>query len=100
MSTRQVIGVVLIVGGALVTVLNVYLSWIRVPLQRRIAPGRKARWVSGIPIVGSGALWLSAMLLPISDWRVPVALALSVFDTGGLHWFAGSLMWQRLRGSN
>jgi len=89
----------LLVAGVLVTMLNFYLSFIRVPLQRRVSPDQVTRWVSGIPFVGSGALWLSAIVLQTGDWRVPAALAVSIFDTGGLHWFVGSQVWHRFHGS-
>jgi len=100
MSLHHVVALALFVVGTLITLLNVYLSFIRVPMLRRVSPNQIPRWVSGIPFVGSGALWVSAMLFPSGDWGVPAALAVSLFDTGGVHWFAVSQAWRRLHGGN
>jgi len=64
MSLRHGVALALFVVGVLITVLNVYLSCIRVPLLRRLSPNNIRRWVSGIPFVGSGALWVSAKVFP------------------------------------
>jgi uncharacterized membrane protein YcfT len=99
-SLRHVFALVLFVAGGLITLLNVYLSFIRVPMLRRVSPNHIPRWVSGIPFVGSGALWISAMVFPSGDWGVPAALAVSLFDTGGVHWFVLAQAWHRLHGGS
>jgi hypothetical protein len=81
--------------GASISLLNFYLSWIRVPLLRGL--GRSPRWVSGFPIIGSLLLVISAVLL--RDWpRIAFsALALAALDTGGIHCFVGRQLWHALR---
>jgi hypothetical protein len=87
------VGVILFVLGALVTVTNVYVSFIRYPVHLAFGGTRETyRPVSGIPLVGSLFLWLSIPLLS-SVGLVWSAAALSVFDTGGLHWFVGTMWW-------
>ena len=86
--------------GALVTALNFYLSFLRYPLHRRIHKGQPFKFSSGIPLVGSLLLWVgSCMLLLAGASRAgAVALILSAFDTGGIHWFFMSLGYRWLVG--
>lgn len=87
----------LFMAGLLITAINVYLSWIRMPLLRRVRNTDAVSWVSGIPVIGSAALWLSAALLPAGHGFTPVALGASLLDTGGIHWFVGNAVWWFLR---
>jgi hypothetical protein len=83
----------LVLGTAL-SLLNFYLSFVRVPLLR--ACGRSPRLVSGFPLCGSMLLVVSAVLLwPARQWALS-ALAVATLDTGGIHWFCGELLWQTL----
>jgi hypothetical protein len=54
------------------------------------------RWVSGLPVVGS--LFVAISLL--SFWQSPWLLALGIFliliDTGGLHWFLGTIFYHQV----
>ena len=88
----------LFTAGIAIVSVNVYLSWIRVPLIERLRRGAVVRWISGIPLIGSVALWLSAWLLPPDSRLVPIALGASLFDTGGPHWFIATLAWRALQG--
>jgi hypothetical protein len=54
----------LLVTGLWITAINFYLSWIRFPLLRTVRRTEAVRRISGIPLIGSAALWLSAVLLP------------------------------------
>jgi hypothetical protein len=89
-----VIGLVLFGLGTLITSVNVYTSFIRYPLHRwRGGTHEDFKWISGFPIFGSLFLWLAALALihyPVLVW---VALFVSLFDTGGLHWFAGTMVY-------
>jgi hypothetical protein len=77
--------------GAVVCLVNFYLSWLRYPLHRARGASRETyRWVSGVPLVGSAlviatwALWLRhdhSLLLDVASW------VLALVDTGGIHWF-------------
>ncbi len=74
----------LLILGGFVSLLNVYLSLLRVPLLR--ACGQSPRHVSVLPAVGSLLLVTSALLL-WGHWRlVGTALVLAAIDTGGLLW--------------
>ena len=87
----------LFVLGLVIVGVNVYVSWIRSPLIKKLRPDAAVRWVSGIPLIGSAALWLSAWLLPDDSRLVPIALGVSLFDSGGPHWFIATLAWHALQ---
>ena len=79
-----------IVGG-LVSVLNFYLSFVRVPLCRWL--GWDWRWVSGFPVIGSLLLaWFATLHLSSPGWFW-TSVALAAVDTGGLHWFLAVVLW-------
>ena|SRR5688572_6792431 len=88
------VGICLFVVGGLVTSLNFFLSVLRFPLHAlRGGTVENYRHISGLPLIGSLLLWGSAVLLrenPIAVWS---ALALSLFDTAGLHWFIGVMIY-------
>ena len=87
----------LLVGG-LVCALNFYLSFCRNLLHRLRGGARKAyRWKSGFPLVGSLLVALSIFNFYDVPWILTVALALIAIDTGGIHWFAGVMIYQNLR---
>lgn len=86
--------------GAFVTCLNFYLSFIRYPLHRARGGTRETfQWMSGFPVVGSLLLWIGAAFLyqwPAIMWS---AIILSLFDTGGIHWFIVVMLLQSLKKS-
>ncbi|MEK6702304.1 MAG: hypothetical protein AABZ53_08575 [Planctomycetota bacterium] len=87
------VGVILFAFGAFVTLTNVYLSFIRYPIHLARGGTRETyRWVSGVPIVGSLFLWISMGLLASTGLKW-LAGILSIFDTGGIHWFIGTMWW-------
>ena len=87
------IGLILLALGAFITLTNVYLSFVRYPVHLALGGTRKTyRWVSGIPLIGSLCLWLSIPLLSSVGLRW-FAAALSLLDTGGIHWFIGTMWW-------
>ena len=82
---------IMLVAGSMIATVNFWLSFIR-PLSRRISDG-PVKSVSGIPLFGSLLLWAAAwMFYPSSDlaWW---ALSISLIDTGGPHWFLGTLFY-------
>lgn len=84
----------LLVGG-LVSALNFYLSFCRFALHRLRGGSREAyRWKSGIPLLGSLLVALSLVGFYDAPWIVGIALMLIAIDTGGIHWFAGALVYQ------
>lgn len=85
--------------GALLCLTNFYLSFLRYPLYRlRGLPKESYRWVSGIPLFGSLFVGLSLFGLSDLTGMVSVAVVLIVIDTGGLHWFVGTMIYQFVYG--
>lgn len=86
-------GAIIFAIGALITLFNFYLSYLRYPVHIAAGGTRETyRWVSGVPLLGSFLLWLSVPLLPSVIFKV-VAILLSLLDTGGIHWFLGTMWW-------
>jgi hypothetical protein len=89
------IGFALFGLGAFLTIANFYFSLLRYPVHVwRGGTRENYRWESGIPVFGSLFLWVSAFCLttqPIFMW---LAIGLSLFDTAGLHWFLGVMLYQ------
>jgi hypothetical protein len=89
-------GVLFGVVGALATALNFYLSWVRYPIHRWTHGDKRFKFVSGAPLIGSLFLWFAAAVFFLggqSPWAW-ACLFLSLFDTGGLHWFAIQMIYQ------
>ena len=82
--------------GAAVCCLNLYLSFLRMPLLRLL--GRPARWMSGFPGVGTILLVLASALLIDHPKLIAAALLLALIDPGGPAWFAIAMLRQRSRG--
>lgn len=81
--------------GALLCVTNFYLSFLRYPLHRlRRLPRESYRWSSGIPLVGSLLVALSLFRLHAVPGILPAAIALIAVDTGGIHWFIATMVYQ------
>lgn len=87
-----VVGYILFGLGGGFTAINFYLSYLRFPLHRAFGGTRESyQWASGIPLLGSLLLWISIPFLPSAPWMWAAA-GLSLFDTGGIHWFAGTML--------
>jgi hypothetical protein len=87
----------LLVFSGLLCCFNFYLSFLRYPIHRMMGKKKEEyRWASGIPVFGS--LFVAISLL--SFWQVPwlrgTAIGLILIDTGGLHWFAGTMLWHEV----
>jgi hypothetical protein len=84
-----------LVLGGLVSLFNVYLSFVRLPLLK--ASGRPGRCASPLPGIGTILLLLIAAPQLERPWLVAAALVLGLIDTGGVPWwFAMSMI--RARG--
>jgi predicted membrane channel-forming protein YqfA (hemolysin III family) len=95
-----VIAFVLFGLGTLITFLNFYLSFVRYPLYRlRGGATDEYKWVSGAPLVGSLLLWVSAAVLRQYPGFAWAAIVISLFDTGGFHWFIASILWHSFAAS-
>ena len=84
------LGYILFALGAIISIMNFYLSFLRYPLHR-VRHGKDAeyRWVSGIPLFG--------ILSVIGLIHIPKSLLLNIstfllliIDTGGIQWFVVS----------
>lgn len=97
MHLAEIVGAVICLPGLAISCLNFYLSFLRYPLLRCLGKAPPdIQWVSGIPLCGSLLLWIGAALFvgkPVVLWT---ALAISLLDTGGLHWFAAMMLCQTL----
>ena len=92
-------GIILLALGAFITLMNVYLSFVRYPIHVASGGTRETyRWVSVIPIAGSMFLWFSIPLLSSVGLKW-LAAVISVFDTGGIHWCIGTMWWTGQLGS-
>jgi hypothetical protein len=86
-------GMIIFALGTFLTALNFYLTFLRLPVHlARGGMHENYRRVSGFPIFGSIFLWLSIPMLSSVGLRWTAA-AVSLFDTGGIHWFLGTMWW-------
>ncbi len=87
----EVLGYSLLASGAVVCCLNFYLSFLQYPLCKLL--GREYKRVSGIPIVGSLLVIIGVAILRESRSLYWGGIVIALLDTGGLHWFAGVMLW-------
>lgn len=88
-------GFIFAVLGAWLTALNFYLSVLRYPVHRLLHSDQTYKWISGVSLFGSLFLWVAALLLwwqGQPHWATALAI-LSLFDTGGLHWFVVTMIY-------
>ena len=84
--------------GAWVCLLNFYLAFLRYPLHRLRGLSKESyHWVSGVPILGSLFVALSLFELHSLAGMLPIGIGLIAIDTGGIHWFIGSMIHQFLQ---
>lgn len=84
--------------GAFFCGLNFHLSFLRVPLLRRKGvPLEEIQHVSGAPLVGSLFVLVGLGAAHRVPGFLPLGLLLILIDTGGPHWFVGSLIYTALR---
>lgn len=90
---------ILLVIGCFISLLNFYLSFVRYLIFRwRGGSANDYHWISGYPLVGSILVVLSLLLMPASFWLLWFGIVCAVLDTGGLHWFAGTMLVSAVRG--
>jgi hypothetical protein len=71
--------------GALVSLFNIYLSFVRLPLLKAL--GRAPQWASPIPLIATILLAFAVLLLDRPRF-IAAALVLGLIDPGGLLRFA------------
>ncbi len=91
---REVLIYLFFAVGAWLSLLNFYISFIRMRLLTAL--GRSPRRVSGFPLFGSVILVIGAVQFWDRRGLALTALAIAALDTGGIHWFLGTLLWMSL----
>lgn len=83
------------IAGGFVCGLNFYLSFLRYPVHRLLRlPKESFQWVSGAPLVGSVLVAISLLVLHSITWILVTGVVLILIDTGGVHWYAGTMLYQ------
>ena len=81
--------------GALLCLINFYLSFLRYPLHRlRGLSEESYQWMSSFPVFGSLFVALSLIGLHKVSGMVLTAIVLILIDTGGIHWFVILMLYQ------
>jgi len=80
--------------GGFLCLLNFYLSFLRYPIYR-LSGGDKQeyKWVSGAPALGSLFVGLSIISPYVTNWMLISGVVFILIDTGGLHWFLGTILY-------
>jgi hypothetical protein len=92
------VAIILFIFGGLLCCINFYLSFIRYTIHRlRGKLKNDYRWTSGYPIIGSGSVALSLFSFWNHQIIFPIAIALILIDTGGIHWFAGTMIYKNIK---
>jgi hypothetical protein len=90
----KTLGLILVLIGGSLCLLNFYLSFVRhlFYFKRK----NQYRFVSGFPVIGSLVLLAGLALLNTPKaWLIGIPIVL--IDTGGLHWFAGVMIYQKFK---
>ena len=86
------VGYVIFVLGAVISVGNMYTSFLRYPVHLLLAKSRDSyKYVSGLPLIG-GLVLVGAWLLPQSLWLNLATALLMLLDTGGISWFVVTVL--------
>ncbi len=90
----MLLGIALLMLGGVICVANFYLSFPRYLLHRLSGGTREDYgWISGVPVFGSLFVAISLVWGWNSTAWFRAAFVLILIDTGGLHWFAGTMIW-------
>jgi len=93
-SVMTFVGYALLIVGGFVCLMNFYLSYVRC-LIFWLRGGRREEYehISGCVVVGSLAVAASLFWLHDVSWILAVAIVLILLDTGGIHWFAATMLY-------
>ncbi len=95
------VGYTLFTVGCFFCLLNIYISFLRFPLHRLRGGTRDDfKWSSGAPIIGSLIVLLSIGFVASVPLLHGFGIFCMIFDTGGLHWFAGTMAYMYLSGKS
>jgi len=92
------VGYALLFVGGFVCLLNFYLSFVRYPIFWLRGHQDQYKFISGFPLVGSLAVAMSLFWLYDIVWIFAMAIVFILLDTGGIHWFAGVVLYEWLFG--
>ncbi len=85
--------------GAFFCALNFHLSFLRVPLLRsKGVPDDQIQHVSGAPLLGTLFVLVGLGAAHDVPGFLPLGLLLVLIDTGGPHWFVGTMIYMAVRG--
>lgn len=93
----KVLVVILFCLGGIICAMNCYLSLLRYPIFL-LRGGQKSefQWISGAPIIGSLSVAVGLAYLYRTDWILWIGLILILIDAGGIHWYLGTMLYQRI----
>ena len=93
---KWLMATLLALGGVLCC-LNFYLSFLRCLVHRMSGKSSESyRHVSGIPLLGSLLVAVSLFKFWQPSWLLAAAIGLILVDTGGLHWFLGTIVYDAI----
>jgi hypothetical protein len=85
--------------GAVLCAMNFYLSFLRAPLLiRKGVPRDEIRHVSGAPLLGTVFVLVGLPAVQHVPGLVPLGILLILIDTGGPHWFVGTMLFMAVGG--
>jgi hypothetical protein len=90
----DVLAWVMLFLGGFICVLNFYTSFLRYPFLRFLGHSKESfQWVSGAPFLGSLLVAISLLAFHSTTWILVTGIILILIDTGGIHWFAGTMLY-------
>lgn len=96
----EILGWLVLIIGVSISLLNFHLSFTRYLYHRLRRRQEEYRHISGFPFIGSLLCLLSLPFFHTLSLPQLIAIIAAVLDTGGVHWFIGALLWDRIRGTD
>jgi len=91
----DVLAWLMFVLGGFICVLNFYTSFVRYPVHRLLGHSKESfQWLSGAALPGSLLVAISLPAFHSTTWILVTGFILILIDTGGIHWFAGTMLYQ------
>jgi len=88
---------ILLILGGFICCLNFYLSFLRYALYRMLGGVKGSyKWTSGFPLIGSLLVAISLLTYRQNTWILAAAIILIAIDTGGIHWFIGTVLYRSI----
>ena len=92
MMLGTVVGLLLLILGASISLLNFHLSFTRYYYHRLRGRRDEYRHISGFPFVGQLLCLASLPFFPTPSIPQLIAIVAALLDTGGIHWFIRGLL--------